>query len=203
MKASVILSHPYSESFNHAIFRTVCRTLDELNVEVFKHDLYLENFNPVLSVNELGTDSSNDPLVNQYTAEMMESDLLVFIHPNWWGQPPAILKGYIDRIFRPPHAYDFSEKEGAGGVPEPKLCGKYGIVFNTSNTAEERETDFFGDPLESIWKQCIFAFCGIGGYYRKMFRIVSDSDQALREKWLLEAEQAVEGIVRDFSKTGG
>ncbi len=159
MKASVVLAHPYRESFNHAIFETVCRVLREKGVEVLSHDLYAERFDPVLTVEELGSDTSRDPLVNRCARELVESDLLFFIHPNWWGQPPAVLKGYIDRVIRPPHAYDFPPGDSGGGLPIGKLAGKRGVVINTSNTAIERENDYFGDPLERIWGQSIIAGC--------------------------------------------
>ena len=197
MKASVILAHPYEKSFNHAIYHTVCSTLAGLGVLCYKHDLYEEKFNPVLTASELGTDSSDDHLVNRYARELVDSRYLFFIHPNWWGQPPAILKGYIDRVLRPPHAYDFPPGDSGGGLPVPGLSGKYGIVFNTSNTDAERENGYFGDPLENLWKQCVFGFCGIDKYYRKMFRIVADSTPELREQWLEEVAQRVERIVRD------
>lgn len=194
-KASVILAHPYPESFNHAIYHTVCSRLHNMRIEVFSHDLYEEHFNPVLTVEELGSDTSTDILVNKYAAELLESDYLFFIHPNWWGQPPAILKGYIDRIIRPPYAYDFPPGDTGGGIPLGKLKGKYGIVFNTSNTEEERENNYFHDPLENIWKQCVFGFCGIEKYYRKMFRIIADSDPGQRKQWLEEVEETVIKII--------
>ena len=193
MKASVILAHPYPKSFNHAIYKTVCSRLDELKLTVFKHDLYKEKFSPILTVDELGSDKSNDPLVNKYAEELIESDYLFFIHPNWWGQPPAILKGYIDRVIRPPYSYDFPTAD-FGGLPIGKLKGKYGIVFNTSNTEKDREENHFNDPLENIWKLCIFEFCGIEKYYRRMFRIISESDLDQRKRWLQEVESIVEKV---------
>lgn len=197
MKASVILAHPYSKSFNHAIFNEVCSELENLRVEIFKHDLYKEHFNPVLTEEELGSDKSNDTLVTQYADELIKSNFLFFIHPNWWGQPPAILKGYIDRVIRPPYSYDFPQNDAGGGLPIGKLRGKYGIVFNTSNTEENRENKYFKDPLENIWKQCVFGFCGIDKYYRKMFRIIADSSRKEREIWLQEIHETVKRIVNN------
>jgi putative NADPH-quinone reductase len=197
MKASVIIAHPYSKSFNHAIYEAVCEKLEKLGADIFKHDLYEEKFNPVLSAEELGSDKSADCLVNQYAEELMQSDFIFFIHPNWWGQPPAILKGYIDRVIRPPYAYDFSPGDTGGGLPIGGLKGKYGVVFNTSNTEEERENNYFNDPLENIWKQCIFGFCGIEKYYRKMFRIIADSTLEQRKIWLAEVQETVENIIKE------
>jgi len=197
LKASVILAHPYSKSFNHAIFNMVNETLVSLGITVYQHDLYKEKFNPVLTESELGLDKSDDILVNKYAAELIESDYLIFIHPNWWGQPPAILKGYIDRILRPPYAYDFPKDGTGGGLPIEKLNGKYGIVYNTSNTESRREADYFGDPLESIWKKCVFGFCGITKYHRKTFNVVADSTEQERKNWLEEVRGDMTRIIRE------
>lgn len=195
MKASVILAHPYPNSFNHAIYNKVVEVLKTIGVTVFAHDLYEEEFNPVLTRKELGTDSSDDILVNKYAEELVDSDHLFFIHPNWWGQPPAILKGYIDRVIRPPYAYDFPKDATGGGLPIEKLNIKYGIVFNTSNTESERENNYFGDPLENIWKQCIFGFLGIKNYHRRMFRIVAESSEVERKEWLVKVKEDIELIL--------
>ncbi len=200
MKASVFLAHPYPKSFNHAIFTTAVETLEQKGVTVFAHDLYQEQFNPVLTVSELGSDTSEDPLVLQYAEELLESDLLIFIHPNWWGQPPAILKGYIDRVIRPPYAYDFSQDDTGGGLPIEKLNGKYGIVYNTGNTQAEREDGYFGDPLESIWKKCVFGFLGIRKYHRRLFRIIADSTEDERTRWLDEIKTDLAAIISGESK---
>jgi len=197
MKASVILAHPYNMSFNHAIYNTVNETLVNIGLTVYSHDLYNEGFNPVLTGNELGTDSSDDPLVNKYAEELVESDYLFFIHPNWWGQPPAILKGYIDRVIRPPYAYDFNEDDSGGGLPVEKLHGKYGIVYNTSNTEADREDNYFGDPLENIWKQCVFGFLGIKKYHRRLFSTIADSTERGRAEWLETVKKDIMRIVKE------
>ncbi|MFA6508051.1 MAG: NAD(P)H-dependent oxidoreductase, partial [Treponemataceae bacterium] len=139
---------------------------------------------------------SKDPLVKKYETELLESDFLIFIHPNWWGQPPAILKGYIDRVIRPPQTYDFPANETGGGVAIGKLKGKIGIVFNTSNTEKEREDLYFHDPLEYIWKKCVFGFCGIEESYRTMFRIITDSTVEERNRWLRQTAESLTAIIK-------
>ena len=198
MKASVILAHPYPLSFNHAIFAMVVDTFRSNDIPVYSHDLYAEKFDPVLTKEELGCDTSTDILVNQYVSELVQSDILVYIHPNWWGQPPAILKGYIDRVIRPPYAYDFPENDSGGGLPLEKLKAKYGIVFNTSNTEENRENDYFGDPLDKIWGKCVFGFLGIDKFKRKMFRVIANSSENDRKQWLREIEDDIRSVISNF-----
>lgn len=93
MKVSVILGHPYEGSFNSAIARIVIETLENNGHTVMFHNLYSENFNPSIPKRELVCDISDDELVALHQREIREADGIVIIHPNWWGQPPAILKG--------------------------------------------------------------------------------------------------------------
>lgn len=201
VRASVIVAHPYKESLNRALFETLCSELRESGVEVYAHDLYTEKFDPLITVDELGKVPTEDPLVQQYTEELLLSDLLVFIHPNWWGQPPAILKGYIDRVYRSPHAYDFPAGASGGGLPVGKLKGKFGVVFNTANTPDEREQNYFGDPLQLLWEKCIFGFCGIEESYRRVFTVVADSTFEERQQWLAEARTTIGRIVQERSSS--
>jgi NAD(P)H dehydrogenase (quinone) len=69
-------------------------------------------------------------------------------------------------------------------------------VYNTANTEEERENNYFGDPLDKIWGKCIFGFLGIDKYHRKMFRIIADSSENDRKKWLEEIESDIRMIAR-------
>jgi NAD(P)H dehydrogenase (quinone) len=188
MNVSVILAHPYQKSFNHAIYETVLKTLGENGHEVFAHNLYEEEFNPLLMGTELVNGETSDPLVLKHREEIQKAEGIIIIHPNWWGQPPAILKGWTERVLRSGIAYEFEEGDDGSGVPEGLLIAKAALVFNTSNTPEEREMNVFGDPLERIWKECIFDFCGIKTFYRKMFRVVASSTLEEREKWLNEVQ---------------
>ncbi|AXV40325.1 NAD(P)H-dependent oxidoreductase [Methanobacterium sp. BAmetb5] len=191
MEISVILAHPYPESFNHAIYQTVLETLKKNGHQIQAHNLYEEGFNPLLEGSELATGETSDPLVLQHRQEIKKAQGIVIIHPNWWGQPPAILKGWTDRVLRSGVAYQFAEDDDGSGVPEGLLVAEAALVFNTSNTPEERELQVFGDPLERIWKDCVFDFCGIKNYYRKMFRVVASSTFDERRQWLEEVEGTI------------
>ena len=164
MNISVILAHPDERSFNHAIARTAIDRIRANGHEVNFHDLYKENFDPLLEKSEMQRNAELTGQVNSHCAEIVEADGIVIIHPNWWGQPPAILKGWIDRVIRPGIAYEFIEGDSGEGVPKGLLKAKAALVFNTSNTEEGREREVFGDPLETIWKNCIFGLCGVHAF---------------------------------------
>jgi NAD(P)H dehydrogenase (quinone) len=132
-----------------------------------------------------------DPVIMRHCDELRSSDGIIIIHPNWWCQPPAILKGWIDRVIRPGVAYEFREGDAGEGVPIGMLSGAVAMVFNTSNTPEQRERTVFGDPLDLLWKNCIFEFCGVSAFYRRMFRVIVTSTAEERRQWLQEARDAV------------
>jgi len=187
MRVSVILAHPGPGSFNHAIAATVVKTLAENGHTVAFHDLYAEHFDPVLPYAEIPRDAPLDPVIARHCSEIATADGIVIVHPDWWGQPPAILKGWIDRVIRPGVAYRFRENDKGEGIPEGLLAAKAALVFNTANTPAEREREIFGDPLERLWKECIFSFCGVPVVHRRMFAVVVTSTAAERVGWLAEA----------------
>lgn len=191
MKISVILAHPRKGSFNHAIADVAVGTLRANGHEAFFHDLYGEAFDPVLRDGEIPKDASLDSVIQKHCAEIAAADGIVVIHPNWWGQPPAILKGWVDRVVRPGVAYEFKEGDSGEGVPCGLLKADVAIVFNTSNTPEEREREVFGDPLETIWKNCIFGLCGVKNFYRKTFGVIVTSTPQRRDAWLAEVRETV------------
>jgi len=186
MKLSVILGHPDTKSFNHAIADAVVSTLTGLNHEVVFHDLYQENFQPVLPAEETAREATLPEIIHRHCSEIAEAEGIIIIHPNWWGQPPAILKGWIDRVIRPGVAYEFLEGDSGKGVPHGLLKAKTALVFNTSNTESDRELAVFGDPLETLWNNCIFGLCGVHVFYRKTFRVIVTSSPEQRKKWLEE-----------------
>ncbi len=105
MKISIILAHPDKTSFNHAIAVTAVATLEGNGHEVNFHDLYEEKFDPLLASGEIPRDASLPPEIVVHCRELSEADGFIIIHPNWWGQPPALLKGWVDRVIRPGVAY--------------------------------------------------------------------------------------------------
>jgi putative NADPH-quinone reductase len=191
MNISIILAHPHPGSFNHAIAIAAIATLRRNGHEIIFHDLCQEQFPPLLAATELQKNAKLDPVIARHCAEIASADGIVIIHPNWWGMPPAILKGWIDRVLRPEVAYRFVAGDQGEGVPVGLLKAKAAIVFNTANTPDEREQKVFGDPLETIWKNCVFDLCGVKNVHRRTFTVVITSTPQQRAQWLAEVRETV------------
>ena len=86
-----------------------------------------------------------------------------------------------------------------------KLAGKRAIVFTTSNTPREDELRLYGDPLENLWKTCIFGFCGVTDFCRRNFESIVMSTPQQRAGWLEEVRRIVKertGYPRSGSAEG-
>ena len=191
MNVNVIVGHPHQDSFNHAIANAAVDSLRQNGHEVVFHDLYDEGFDPVLPHEEIPQDGRVYSVVQRYCEEIAVAEGIIIVHPNWWGQPPAILKGWVDRVLRPGIAYMFKERDSGEGIPVGLLRAKAALVFNTANTPEERESQVFGDPLERLWRDCIFSLCGVNTFFRKMFRVIVASTPQERRQWLEEVRHII------------
>jgi len=191
MHVSVILAHPNKHSFNHAIAQTAAAQLERNGRQVILHDLYAEKFDPVLSFQEIPDEAALPGEIATHCQEISAAEGIIIVHPNWWGQPPAILKGWVDRVMRPGVAYKFLEGDQGEGIPLGLLKARTAVVFNTANTPPERERKVFGDPLELLWKNCIFDLCGVETFYRETFTVVVTSTPEHRLEWLKKVEEIV------------
>ncbi|MGN6525721.1 MAG: NAD(P)H-dependent oxidoreductase [Burkholderiaceae bacterium] len=191
MHALLVVAHPSPDSFSHALAHAAREALVEREFAVDWHDLYAEGFDPVQRTGEAGNAASADALVERHCAELARADLVVVCHPNWWGQPPAILKGWIDRVFRLGTAYGYPPGVPPEGVPTGLLRAREALVFNTSNTPAAREAEAFGDPLDALWRRCVFALCGVERVTRRMAGPMSGSSAEARAAWLSEARALV------------
>lgn len=101
MNALVVYAHPHRESFSAALRDVVCASLRDAGHQVHLLDLYAEGFDPVLSAHELATHAQGLAArrsVAPHAELLASSDALVLVHPTWWGGPPAMLKGWFDRV---------------------------------------------------------------------------------------------------------
>jgi NAD(P)H dehydrogenase (quinone) len=196
MRAQVIIAHPSSTSFSHAMAAAATKVLNAHGCEVSTHDLYAERFDPVQTTIESANTASADALVEQHCTELIAADIILIFHPNWWGQPPAILKGWVDRVFRLNTAYGYPPGTPFEGEPVGLLKARCALIFNTSNTPAAREAQVFGDPLERLWRDCIFGLCGVTNVVRRMAGPMGGSTPEQRAAWLREVEVLVAAALK-------
>ncbi len=174
-----VLCNPKPGSLTLALAAHAKETLAGLGHEVLLHDLYKERFDPVLDAPELARGFSLDGLVQAHCRELAAAGGLVIFHPDWWGQPPALLKGWIDRVFRQGVAYDLEGDDMSEKSWKPLLTGKKGLVFCTSD-AEEKGTP---RTLESLWTESVLGRCGMQAACHVM-RDLRQTDPGVRRTWL-------------------
>ena len=192
MKVLIVLCHPFPTSFSAKISKTVRTAVEAAgHVSIF-HDLYHESFNPVLPEDELKRGYSLDEQVQAYMDEVSDSDILVFVHPDWWGQMPALLKGWLDRVFRPGVAFDYSGEEFLPKRLDKLMTGKKGIAYCTTDSEENTAPH----SLIALWKEKIFGYCGIAGECVMLYS-TRRSDAAERKAWLELAATEITTLLRE------
>ncbi|MBF6044143.1 flavodoxin family protein [Streptomyces sp. NRRL B-1677] len=196
MRIGVYLAHPRPGSFNHAVFAAVVEELRDRGCHVLAHDLYAEGFVPVLTADETETvrsaTSAGDAQVELHRSEVATLDAMVLVHPNWWGMPPAVLTGWVQRVLTPGVAYKLGT---ADGEPAGLLKAGRALVLNTSDTRADREESEFGDPLQRIWAACVLPYVGVTDVRRIVFRTVTDSTDDMRASWLRRARQEAAALM--------
>jgi NAD(P)H dehydrogenase (quinone) len=202
VKALVVVGHPAPGSFCRAIADTIRPRWSAAGCEVRFHDLVEEGFDPRLTAAEARGQASTDPLVLRHIAELRDSDLLAVVHPNCWGAPPAIMKGWIDRVFALDAAYGFIKGVDQGDAPVGLLATKLALVINTGNTPLEREHEAFGDPLERMWRDCVLRYCGVRDVIRTLIGVIATSSEDERRRWLAEVAALADKAVAIGSGEG-
>ncbi len=189
MNVLIVLAHPVPGSFNHAIAGEAEAALREMGHSVTIRDLCAEGFDPLMPGSEFAKNAVLPPGIEQHCREVESADGIIFVHPNWWSAPPAILRGWVDRVLRPGRAYEFVPDGQGGAKPKGLLKARFGVVFNTANTPQEKEEALFGDPLEVHWRKVVFGLCGVPRVIRRNFSPVITSTPEQRKDWLEEVRR--------------
>ncbi len=111
MRILVVYCHPVPESFGAAVRDTVMRALGEGGHETRLIDLYAERFDPVMGCEERRTYNdmkSDQHPVPDHAAHLAWAEGLVFVYPTWWYGLPAMLKGWLDRVWTPEITFSIS-----------------------------------------------------------------------------------------------
>jgi len=187
---SVVLCHPDPTSFNAAVAARYVRTVQAMGQEAVLRDLYRMNFDPVLKSDERPT--AKDFAISADVAEeleiLAETDTLVLVYPIWFGLPPAMLKGYLDRVLGAGFPYSFIRDR----APHPLLGGKNLLSFSSSGTSKQwLDEQGAWLALRMIFDRYIEQGFSLESSEHIHFpSIVADLDAAAAEKHLRSVEMA-------------
>jgi len=161
MKMLIVYTYPNHQSLNYAFLEKVLKGSEE-NSKIKKIqvlDLYEEGFDPVLVFNaeKRRRDMHIEPAIEKYRKQITWADKVVFIYPIWWGRPPAMLMGYIDRLF----ASNFAYKDKIGLFPEGLLKGKSVVCISTMKGPTHYPRIWLNNAHKVLMRRALFSFVGI------------------------------------------
>lgn len=184
-KILLINGHPDKESFCFALAESYKKGADAAGAECKLINLIDLKFNPILTygyrvVSEL------EPDLLQMQRDITNATHLVWVYPNWWGTYPALLKGFIDRVFLPNFAFKYLENSP---LPAKLLKGKTAQIIVTMDTPKWYYWLINRSPGHNSMKKAILEFCGISPVKIKSFGPLRSSTENKRKQWLKEVEE--------------
>jgi NAD(P)H dehydrogenase (quinone) len=192
-KHLIIKSLHKEESFLAKGTETLHKKLTSLGREVIVRDLYDLKFNPVLSSEDFVL-LKRDALPEDIIAEqkyIKESKYLWFLFPIWWTHMPAILKGYIDRVFLNGFAYKMIGDSVKGLLQDKKV-----FIFNSMGESREHYNEIgMFSALEKTMDLGIFKFCGMEVVQHMYFTSIMSASEERRNNYLSKINDTAEQVV--------
>ncbi len=190
----IIFGHPDPDSFNGTILKAIENKLTEKQYQFISKNLYQLNFNPILNLDDLtrmqDSTVASDIAIEQEDIKWAKN--IILIYPIWWSGQPAIVKGWIDRVFSPGFAYAFQEDGTVKGL----LSDKTVMVFTTTRSSEDNmEESGMAAAIEKIMMEGVLGFCGVETMLYKNLYGVSTVTEDERNKMLLEIEYLVSNAI--------
>ncbi|MDW7693021.1 NAD(P)H-dependent oxidoreductase [Flammeovirgaceae bacterium SG7u.111] len=184
MKHLIIYAHPNEHSLNGHLKKIVLDQLIQQRHEIKVRDLYQLNFNPVLSLEDIAGQRKGEVYEDVKTEQncITWADSITFIYPIWWTGLPAIMKGYIDRVFSYGFAYRYDQ-----GIQKGLLSGKQAIIINTYGKSQREYHDLGMDKaLELASDKGIYTYCGLEIRQHLFFGQADRADTEIIEQWTRE-----------------
>ena len=189
MNAVIVFNHPYEKSYCNAILKAVTSGLCKSNYEVDIIHLDKENFNPVMTADDLKgfvNRSPVDPKVIEYKKRLEGASHLIFIFPIWWELMPAMTKGFIDKVIFPGVAYDYKPN----GFMKKKFTNMQSItLITTMNTHSFFYRLIFGNTIKKAFFTGTFWKMGYKNRKWISLNMVKMVSEQKRKKWLMKIEQ--------------
>ena len=192
----VVLAHPLPESFAASAARHVVETLQAKGYTVDLLDLYAEDFDPRLTAAERAAymEPNYQPTeVSVLVQRLKAADGLVLVFPQWWFNLPAIMKGFIDRVFVPGVAFEH-DKAGGRIVPLMTDIRTFWVVTSTGSPWWVVHL-YMGNPVKRILKRGVAAFCAKSVDFRMLeIHDMDRATEAKREGFLAKVRAAFASI---------
>lgn len=184
MNVLIVYAHPNPRSFNWAILETLDAALRQSGHATRIHDLYRMQFRPTLESEDLLRNWRGDlPVeIRREQDALLWAKGLAFIYPIWWFGPPAILKGWIDRVFTRKFAFDFGPQGMTGLLTHQKA-----LIINTlGGDAATYQRQRWDELLARPMAEGVLAACGVAEVIHHAFYEVTirshDERQALLDQ---------------------
>ncbi|GFP74298.1 NAD(P)H-dependent oxidoreductase [Clostridium fungisolvens] len=189
MNNLVVFAHPNQQSFCKGIVDTVVKASKEAGANVKVRDLYQMQFCPLLKPDDfVAFQSGGTPAdIKEEQDQIKWADVITFVFPVWWASMPAILKGYIDRVFSYGFAYEYVD-----GAPNGLLKGKKVVIFSTTGTPNEMyAASGMHKSMEQTIGQGIFNFSGIKEVDQTFFGAVPYVTDEIRKDYLGDVSRII------------
>lgn len=184
-KIAIINGHPNQDSFNFGIAEAYKTGAVETGAEVKEIVIRELKFNPNLQFGYQKRMELEPDLMKAWET-IQWADHLVWVHPVWWGGFPALMKGFIDRLFLPGLAYKFRENS----VWWDKLLkGKTAHIITTLDQPGWYYRLFFGRPSVNQLKKSILEYCGVKPVKLTYIGIIRNSKDEQRVQWLRKVKE--------------
>ena len=185
-KILVILGHPRKDSLCGALAAAYAVTARTAGAEVRELALADLVFDPVLHLGYRGEQAPEADLAAAQES-ILWADHLAFVYPTWWGGLPALLKGFIERVFLPGFAFRYRQDSPWW---DRLLAGRSARLLVTMDTPPWYYRWFYRMPGHNQMRRTILEFCGIKPVRIAQFGPVKTSSPAQRDKWLEAARRA-------------
>lgn len=178
----VVLGHPSSDSFCAALTDTYVKAATEAGNEVRLLNLPALDFDPVLHEGYKEIQALEPDLLDAQK-QILWADHLTFVYPIWWGGIPALLKGFVDRVFLPGFAFKYRSDSA---FPDKLLKGRTAHLLVTMDTPPWYYRWIYRMPGLHQMRKTTLAFCGIKPTRTLTFGPMLGSTPAQRETWLAQ-----------------
>ncbi|REC44175.1 NAD(P)H-dependent oxidoreductase [Chryseobacterium pennipullorum] len=184
-KIAIINGHPHRDSFNFGVAEVYRNGAEETGAEVREIIIRDLVFNPNLQFGYQKRMELEPDLLKAW--EIIQwADHLVWVHPVWWGGIPALMKGFIDRLFLPGMAYKYRENS----VWWDKLLkGKTGHIITTLDQPGWYYRLMYGRPSVNQLKKSTLEFCGVKPVQVTYLGMIRNSKDKQRSQWLKKVEK--------------